>query len=77
MNRTLKHVLLTDIISFALIISILGCSLAWEAPKNPKIEEREMIPVVARILDEQRNCGSGFGRKWRIKQQQSIFNPKQ
>jgi hypothetical protein len=53
MNRTLKHVLLTDIISFALIISILGCSLAWEAPKNPKIEEKEMIPIVARVLDEQ------------------------
>lgn len=43
----------TGIISVWLMISLMGCSLAWEPVSNPAIDEQQMVPVMARVLDEQ------------------------
>ncbi len=36
-----------------LIISLVGCSLAWEPASNPPLDREEIIPLVARVIDEQ------------------------
>lgn len=35
------------------IISLLGCSLAIEPAQNPSLSDEQMVPLVARVLDEQ------------------------
>jgi len=52
MKKTLRLVL-THGINFWVIISLLGCSLAWEPKRNPTINQEEMVPIVARVIDEQ------------------------
>jgi len=44
---------LSQVLTVWVIISLLGCSLAWEPEKNPHVSEQEMIPVVARVVEEQ------------------------
>lgn len=36
-----------------LIISLLGCSMAWEPFTTPSIDYEEMVPLVVRVIDEQ------------------------
>ncbi|MFA5570324.1 MAG: hypothetical protein ACOX0W_05670 [Sphaerochaetaceae bacterium] len=52
MRLTKAHVT-TPLVSVWLIISLLGCSFAWQPVRNPTADEKLMIPIVARILDEQ------------------------
>lgn len=47
------HMALANGINLWVIISLLGCSLAWEPKSNPKIDQKEMVPIVARVIDEQ------------------------
>lgn len=53
MERRIRSVVLTDIVSVWLMVSLLGCSLAWEGISNPPLDESEMVPIVSRVLDEQ------------------------
>ncbi|MFA5514286.1 MAG: hypothetical protein WDA17_05160 [Sphaerochaetaceae bacterium] len=50
----LQRIITTDVAAVWLIISLIGCSLAWEPFANPQLSQQEMIPVVARVIDEQR-----------------------
>ena len=38
-----------------LVIPLSGCSLGWEAQTRAKITDKELIPTVARIIDEQKD----------------------
>lgn len=38
---------------FYLIVSLLGCSIAWEPFSTPPVAYEEMVPLVARVIDEQ------------------------
>lgn len=48
-----KKSVATNLLSIWIIVSLLGCSFSWEPFRNAKLEESEMIPMVARVLDEQ------------------------
>lgn len=43
----------TDVLCLWMIISMVGCSMAWEPSMNPKIDDSELLGTVARIVDEQ------------------------
>lgn len=43
----------TDVLCLWMIISMIGCSMAWEPSMNPKIDDSELLGTVARIVDEQ------------------------
>ena len=53
MMRRMRRIVVTDFISVWLMVSVLGCSLAWEPAANPPLSQELMVPVVARMLDEQ------------------------
>ena len=53
MEHRRRRIVLTDLVSIWLMVSLLGCSLAWEPVVNPSVSETLMVPVVARVLDEQ------------------------
>lgn len=38
---------------FYLIVSLLGCSMAWEPFSTPPVAHEDMVPLVARVIDEQ------------------------
>jgi len=43
------------IVLVMLVIPFSGCSLGWEAQTKAKITDQELIPTVARIIDEQKD----------------------
>lgn len=52
MEKRVKKIVSSGFV-FYLIISLLGCSLAWEPFSTPPITHAEMVPLVARVIDEQ------------------------
>ncbi|MGE0074934.1 MAG: hypothetical protein AB7S52_06880 [Sphaerochaetaceae bacterium] len=48
-----RSIVLTNVVSLWLIVSLLGCSLAWEPGVNPQLDEKEIVPIVARVVEEQ------------------------
>ena len=44
---------MTQALGVWIIVSLLGCSLAWEPVKNPQLSIEEMMPTVIRVVDEQ------------------------
>jgi len=43
----------TDLVCFVVIVSLVGCSMAWEPAVNPTVDDDALVPVVARVIDEQ------------------------
>ncbi len=43
----------TSFIATYLIISLIGCSIAWDTKKNPPLDREQLISPVASIIDEQ------------------------
>jgi hypothetical protein len=48
-----RSIVLTNVVSLWLIVSLLGCSLAWEPVVNPQLDEKEIVPIVAKVVEEQ------------------------
>ncbi len=51
--RKKMHVVLTNVLVVWTVVSLLGCSLSWQPMGNPTVSEDEMIPVVARVVEQQ------------------------
>lgn len=47
------HCVMSNTLVLWTIVSLLGCSLAWEPNQNPMLTDEEMVPLVARVIDEQ------------------------
>lgn len=43
------------LVVFLLIIPLSGCSMGWEAQAKAKITDKELLPTMARIIDEQKD----------------------
>ncbi len=52
MRKTVQTVLTNALVVWT-VVSLLGCSLAWQPLGNPSVSEEEMVPVVARVVEEQ------------------------
>lgn len=40
-------------VCLALIVSLTGCNLGWNRTSVPKISDKELLPTMARVIDEQ------------------------
>lgn len=52
MGKSLRTIMSNTVVGWT-IVCLLGCSLAMEPKRNPELTTEEMVPVVARVLDEQ------------------------
>ncbi len=52
MEKRLKKIISSGFV-FYLIVSLLGCSMAWEPFSTPPVAYEDMVPLVARVIDEQ------------------------
>lgn len=47
-----KH-LLEKLVCLILIVSLTGCNLNWNRSQVPKVSDKELMPTMARVIDEQ------------------------
>ena len=52
MNRKIRA-FASNVVCILLIASLSGCSMGWEQKSNPAVEDSELFPALARIIDEQ------------------------
>jgi hypothetical protein len=52
MNKRMKGIL-SQVLSGWIMVSLLGCSLAWQPVENRKLSTEEMVPLVSQVVDEQ------------------------
>jgi len=52
MNRRIRA-FASNVVCILLIASLSGCSVGWEQKRNPAVDDSELFPALARIIDEQ------------------------